>query len=94
MSHSKLVRWYRTAARVAAWIAGANPLDVWPTYETWSEDSGRLFDTAEDLYNSVKWILEERERERERSNATSPTASSVVPITDSSGLDHEGTEKV
>jgi len=78
MSHSKLVRWYRTVARIAAWIAGADPLDVWPSYGTFEADSSILFDTAEDFYNSVKWILEERERAREQSSATAQAASLVV----------------
>jgi len=94
MSHSKLVKWYRTVARVAAWIAGADPLDVWPSYETFEADSSTLFDTVEDFYGSVKWILEERERAREQSSAKAPTESSVVSVPGTSRLDDEGTEKV
>jgi len=80
MSHSKLVKWYRTVARVAAWIAGADPRDVWASYEAFEEDSSTLFDTVEDFYGSVKWLLEEREREHARSIERERAASVVVPV--------------
>jgi len=58
------IRWVNAAARVVAWLAGGDPRDVWPSYETFEEDSCTLFDTVEAFYGNVKWILEERERAR------------------------------
>jgi len=76
---SRTLRWVRAAARVVGWLAGGRPCDVWPTYRTFEEDSGTLFDTVEDFYGSVKPILEERERARE-DRETAEAASHLVPV--------------
>jgi len=60
--NTKTIKWVNAAARVVAWLAGGDPKDVWPSYATFEEDSSTLFDTVEDVYGNVKWILEERER--------------------------------
>lgn len=80
--NSKCVAWVSTASRVVAWFAGANPEDVWTTYGQFEHDSSVLFQTAEDIYNEVKWLLEERERRRERLD--------VVAVTSDSSLDDKG----
>lgn len=63
---TKVTMWCRAAGRVVAYLAGCKATDVWPTYETFEEDSSTLFGTVEDVYGNVKVVLEERERAKDR----------------------------
>lgn len=60
--NDRTIGWCRAAGRVVALLAGAAPVDVWPSYETFEEDMSILFDNVEDVYNTAKPDLEERER--------------------------------
>jgi len=92
---SKTMRWVTTAARVTAFLQGFPPEDVWPTYERFEEDTHTLFDTAEAVYNNVKWCLEERERAREReARETVQAVSSIVDVPATDAANGATTEEV
>lgn len=56
--------WARHAAKVAAFLAGFDPLEVWKTYQDFEATLELLAELIQLAEDEAKPLLEERERRR------------------------------
>lgn len=89
---------HRAVTRIMAHLMGTSPLEVWPTYRTFEDDTSILVDILGVLEDSAKPYLEERARKvrtaHGRPDGKAEAASSLVRVPTRNSLDTALAEQV